>query len=247
MSFEGKTAIVTGATRGIGRAIALELARRGCNVAFNYAGRHDLARIVAAEIESLGSRGLAFNVNVQDLEGVKDMARKVKGNFGGIDYLVNNAGSLRDRALYLQTEEDWNEVVGTNLTGVFNFTRAVIADMMKRESGRIICMTSVSGLRGVVGQTNYSAAKAGVIGLVHSLAKEVAPFSITVNAIAPGFIRTDMTETLPDQKKNAMLSLIPMKRFGLADEVAELACFLLSDQARYITGQVIAVDGGASI
>jgi 3-oxoacyl-[acyl-carrier protein] reductase len=247
MSFEGKTAIVTGATRGIGRAIALELARRGCHVAFNYAVSHDLARMVASDIESLGSRALAFNVNVQDAGGVKEMVRRVKESFGGIDYLINNAGSLRDRALYLQTEEDWSEVIGTNLTGVFNFTRAVIADMMKRESGRIICLTSVSALRGVAGQTNYSAAKAGVIGLVHSLAREVAPFGITVNAIAPGLIRTDMTETLMDQKKKAMLSLIPMKRLGLPEEVADLACFLLSDRARYITGQVIAVDGGASL
>jgi 3-oxoacyl-[acyl-carrier protein] reductase len=199
------------------------------------------------EIEDLGGRSLAFQVDVNNLTGAREMVKKVREAFGKVDFLINNAGALRDKAFYMQTEEDWAVVLDTNLTGVFNFTRAVITDMMKQASGRILCLTSVSGLRGVVGQTNYSAAKAGIIGFVRSLAKEVGPFGVTVNAIAPGFIETDMTETMPDERKNAMLSQIPLKRFGNVEEVAKLTCFLLSDDACYITGQVISIDGGISI
>lgn len=247
MSFEGKTAIVTGAARGIGRAIALELARRGCKVGFTYIASHQHALTLSADIEQLGGRSLSFQVDVRDLSGARKMVEQVKQAFGKVDFLINNAGVLRDKAFYKQDEEDWKTVLDTNLTGTFNYTRAVITDMMKKTSGRVICLTSVSGLRGVVGQANYSAAKSGIIGFVHSLAKEVGPFGVTVNAIAPGFIETDMVESVPEEKRQSMVTMIPMRRLGKAEEVAHLACFLLSDEACYITGQVIAIDGGVSV
>jgi 3-oxoacyl-[acyl-carrier protein] reductase len=247
MNFEGKTAVVTGATRGIGRAIALELARRGCSVGFNYISSQQQALTLSSEIEEMGGRSLSFQVDVCDLAGAKQMVEQVKKTFGKVDFLINNAGVLRDKAFYKQEEDDWKSVLDTNLTGTFNFTRSVITDMMKKTSGRVICLTSVSGLRGVVGQANYSAAKAGIIGFVHSLAKEVGPFGITVNAIAPGFIETDMIESVQEERKKSMITMIPLKRFGRAEEVAHLVCFLLSDEACYITGQVIAIDGGVSI
>ena len=247
MNFEGKTAIVTGATRGIGRAIALELARRGCCVGFNYIASQDQALTLSSEIEEMGARSLSFRVDVCDLAGAKHMVEQVKKAFGKVDFLINNAGVLRDKAFYKQEEDDWKSVLDTNLLGTFNFTRAVITDMMKKTSGRVVCLTSVSGLRGVVGQANYSAAKAGIIGFVHSLAKEVGPFGITVNAIAPGFIETDMVESVQEERKKSMVAIIPLKRFGRAEEVAHLVCFLLSDEACYITGQVVAIDGGVSI
>ena len=247
MSFEGKTAIVTGATRGIGRAIALELARKGCNIGFNYIASQQQALTLSAEIEQIGARSMPFQADVCDLPGAKKMIEQIKQAFGKVDFLINNAGVLRDKAFYKQEEEDWKTVLDTNLIGTFNFTRAVITDMMKKTSGRVICLTSVSGLRGVVGQTNYSAAKAGIIGFVHSLAREVGPFGITVNAIAPGFIDTDMIDSMEEERKKSMITMIPLKRFGKADEVAYLVGFLLSDEARYITGQVIAIDGGVSV
>lgn len=247
MSFDGKTAIVTGATRGIGRAIALGLARRGCNIGFNYIKNHQCARTLNDEIETLGGRSLSFQADVCDLSSARSMVEQVKKAFGKVDFLINNAGVLKDRAFYKQDESDWKSVLDTNLTGAFNFTRSVITDMMKKSSGRVICITSVSGLRGVIGQANYSAAKAGLIGFVHSLAKEVGPFGITVNAIAPGFIETDMVESIQEERRQSLLGTIPMRRFGKAEEVAGLACFLLSDEARYITGQVIAIDGGVSV
>jgi 3-oxoacyl-[acyl-carrier protein] reductase len=247
MSFEGKTVIVTGATRGIGRAIALELARKGCNVGFNYIASEQQALSLSAESESLGARCVAFQVDVCDLAGAKKMIEQVKQAFGKVDFLINNAGILRDKAFYKQEEEDWKTVLDTNLVGTFNFTRLVITDMMKKTSGRVICLTSVSGIRGVVGQTNYSAAKAGIIGFVHSLAKEVGPFGITVNAIAPGFIETDMIDSIQEERKKSMLTMVPLRRFGKAEEIAHLTSFLLSNEASYITGQVIAIDGGVSI
>lgn len=246
MSLAGKTAIVTGATRGIGRAIALELARRGCNVGFNYITSHQGAQTLNAEIETSGGRSMSFQADVCDLSEARKMVGQVKEAFGNVDFLINNAGVLRDKAFYKQDEEDWKTVLDVNLSGTFNFTRAVITDMMKKTSGRVICLTSVSGLRGVVGQANYSAAKAGVIGFVHSLAKEVGPFGITVNAIAPGFIETEMVDSV-QEKKQSLVTMIPLRRFGKAEEVAKLACFLLSDEACYITGQVIAIDGGVSV
>jgi 3-oxoacyl-[acyl-carrier protein] reductase len=190
---------------------------------------------------------LAFQVDVCDLAGAKKMIEQVKQAFGKVDFLINNAGILRDKAFYKQEEEDWKTVLDTNLVGTFNFTRLVITDMMKKTSGRVICLTSVSGIRGVVGQTNYSAAKAGIIGFVHSLAKEVGPFGITVNAIAPGFIETDMIDSIQEERKKSMLTMVPLRRFGKAEEIAHLTSFLLSNEASYITGQVIAIDGGVSI
>jgi 3-oxoacyl-[acyl-carrier protein] reductase len=246
MSFAGKTAIVTGATRGIGRAIALELARRGCNVGFNYIASHQGARALNDEMETLGGRSLSFQADVCDLAEARKMVQQVKEAFGNVDFLINNAGVTRDKAFYKQDEEDWQRVLEVNLSGTFNFTRAVITDMMKKTSGRVICLTSVSGLRGVVGQANYSAAKAGVIGFVHSLAKEVGPFGVTVNAIAPGFIETDMVEAVQEVNKS-LATTIPLRRLGKVEEVAKLVCFLLSDEASYITGQVIAIDGGVSV
>lgn len=247
MSFAGKTAIVTGATRGIGRAIALELAGKGCNIAFNYLTSQQQALSLSAEIEQLGARSIAFQVDVGDFPEAKKMTQQVKQTFGKVDFLINNAGILRDKAFYKQEEEDWKTVLETNLGGTFNFTRLVITDMMKKTSGRVICLTSVSGLRGVAGQTNYSAAKAGIIGFVHSLAREVGAFGITVNAIAPGYIETDMIDSIQEERKRSMVTMVPLRRFGKAEEVAYLTSFLLSDEASYITGQVIAIDGGVSV
>jgi 3-oxoacyl-[acyl-carrier protein] reductase len=247
MSFEGKTAIVTGAARGIGREIAVELARRGCRVGFNYRNSRRLADELESEIKGMGGKCLSAQVDVNDFAGAAAMVKKVKESFGPIDFLVHSAGVLRDKPLYAQTADDWAQVLGTNLTGVFNFTRPVIADMMKRGAGRIVCVASVSGLRGVAGQTNYSAAKSGIVGFVRSLAREVGSFGVTVNAVAPGFIETDMLGQLPEEKRKALLSAVPLGRFGRAAEVARLVGFLLSDDALYITGQVIAIDGGVSV
>jgi 3-oxoacyl-[acyl-carrier protein] reductase len=244
---EGKGIIVTGATRGIGRAIALECARRGANVAFNFVRSEAQAAELKTEIEALGVKGLAFQCDVGDLKAVREMVNAVKKEFSTIDGLVNNAGLTRDKVLVMMSEDDWNEVIRTNLTGAFNFVRAAAFIMMKAKRGSILNITSVSGQIGLPGQANYSASKAGLIGLTKSLAKEVGRLGVRANALALGFIETDMTAALPEENKKQALDMIPLGRFGKVEDVAPMAAFLLSDAASYITGAVINVDGGLAM
>ena len=242
-----KTAIVTGGTRGIGKAIVLELAKSGCNVAFNYSKSDDLANELVKEIEALGVKAVAKKADVADFESAKDMIKEVKDEFGQIDYLVNNAGITRDKLLALMKENDWDDVININLKSVYNFSKAVIMTMIKQKNGKILNITSVSGIAGVAGQTNYSASKAGMIGFTKALAKEVGKAKINVNAIACGFIETDMTSELPDEYKQKMTDMTALKRFGTTDDVAKAAKFLLSDDANYVTGQVLSLDGGLAL
>jgi len=244
---DGKGIIITGATRGIGRAIALECARRGANVAFNYVKSDQQAEEVRSEIEKSGVKGLAFKCDVGDLKSVREMVNSVKKEFGAIDGLVNNAGLTRDKVIVMMSEEDWAEVIRTNLTGPFNFVRAAVFMMMKAKRGSILNITSVSGLIGLPGQANYSAAKAGVIGLTKSLAKEVGRLGVRVNALALGFIETDMTAALPEANRTQALGMIPLGRFGTVEDVAPLSAFLLSDASSYVTGAVINLDGGLAM
>ena len=242
-----KTAIVTGGTRGIGKAIVLELAKSGCNVAFNYSKSDDLANELVKEIEALGVKAMAKKADVSDFESAKDMIKEVKDEFGQIDYLVNNAGITRDKLLAMMKEDDWDDVININLKSVYNFSKAVIMTMIKQKSGNILNITSVSGIAGVAGQANYSASKAGMIGFTKALAKEVGKAKINVNAIACGFIETDMTSELPEEYKQKMIDMTALKRFGTTNDVAKTARFLLSDDAKYITGQVLSIDGGLAL
>ena len=247
MSLTGKTAIVTGGSRGIGRAVCLELARRGCNIVLSFAGNTAAADQTVSACQALGVQALAVQGNVADADAVKALFDAALEKFGAIDILVNNAGITRDNLLMLLKEEDFDAVVDTNLKGAFLCMKAAVRPMMKQRRGRIISLSSVVGLRGNAGQVNYAASKAGVIGMTKSLAKELAGRNITVNAVAPGFIATDMTAVLPDKAKEAILSSIPMARLGAAEDVASAVAFLASDEAGYITGQVLAVDGGMSM
>ena len=236
---EGKTALVTGASRGIGRAIALQLAAEGAKVAINFAGNTAKAEEVKAEIESKGIEALLVQANVADSEAVDEMVKKVADTWGKIDILVNNAGITRDGLLMRMKDADFDDVISTNLKGVYNCTKAVSKLMIKQRSGRIVNMASIVGITGNAGQTNYAAAKAGIIGFSKSAAKEFAARGITVNVVAPGFIETDMTAVLSDNLKEA--------RIGKPEDIAQAVKFLVSDEAAYITGQVLRVDGGMSM
>ena len=244
MLLDGKTALVTGASRGIGRAIALCLAAEGARVAINYAGNVKAAEEVKAAIEAAGGTAILCQADIADSAAVEAMVANVVKEFGTIDILVNNAGITRDTLLMRMKDEDFAKVLDTNLKGVFYCTKAVSKLMMKKRSGRIVNMASVVGLVGNAGQTNYAAAKAGVIGFSKSAARELASRGITVNVVAPGFIGTDMTAGLPESVKEKMLTDIPLGRMGEPEDVASAVLFLASDQASYITGQVVNVDGG---
>lgn len=247
MNFKGKTAIVTGAARGIGRAISLELGRCGCKIAFNYVNSEEKAQQLVEELKAIGCRVYSLKASVSDFDSANAMVQEVKERFGTVDYLVNNAGIIRDKLILRMSESDWDDVINTNLKGAFSFSKAVAPLMVKARSGSILNVASVSGITGSAGQVNYSASKAGMIGLTKSLARELAGRSVTVNALALGFVDTEMTGAMPADYRSQLLNAIPLGRFGTVDEIARIAAFMLSDDARYITGQVLQIDGGLAM
>ena len=239
-----RIAIVTGGSRGIGRAVALELARRGAAVMVNYRSNAQAAAEVVAAIEAEGGTARAMQADVSDYAQAESLIKETIAAFGGLHILVNNAGTTRDMVIMMMSEDDWDSVIRTNLKSAFNCSKAAVKHMMRKRYGRIINMSSVAGIAGNAGQTNYSASKAGLIGFTKALAREVAARNITVNAVAPGFIPTDLTESIPENLKEASLEAIPLKRWGTPEEVAYATAFLASDEAAYITGHVLSVDGG---
>ena len=237
-----KTAIVTGGTRGIGKAIVLELAKNGCNVAFNYSKSDDLANELVKEIEALGVKAIAKKADVADFESAKEMIKEVKDEFGQIDYLVNNAGITRDKLLAMMKEDDWDDVININLKSVYNFSKAVIMTMIKQKNGKILNITSVSGIAGVAGQTNYSAAKAGVASATVVWAKELARYGIRVAGVAPGFIETEMVASMKPEALEKMTSGIPLRRMGKPAEIAHSVAYIFEND--YYTGRILELDGG---
>lgn len=243
----GKVAFVTGASRGIGRAVALRLAQDGAKVALNFSSNIAKAEEVKAAIESSGGVAMLVQGDVSSLAVVTELIKKVVDEWGRLDILINNAGITRDNLLLKMSEDDFDKVIATNLKGVFNCTKAVTKLMMKQRSGRIVNMSSVVGLKGNISQTNYAAAKAGIIGFTKSAARELASRGVTVNAVAPGFINTDMTAALSEKVKEVMMQEIPAGRMGTPEDVANAVAFLVSDEAAYITGQILSVDGGMAM
>ena len=244
---QGKTALVTGASRGIGRSIALELARQGADVALVYAGNEEKAQATKAEVEALGVKANTYRCNVADFDATKELVARVIEEMGGIDILVNNAGIVRDGLVLSMKEVDFDQVIDVNLKGAFNMIKHTYSHFMRKRKGRIINITSVIGLSGNAGQANYASAKAGLIGLTKSVAKELAGRGVTCNAIAPGYIATDMTDALSDKVKETMEAAIPMKKAGAPEDIAYTAAFLASDGARYITGEVIRGEWGLAM
>jgi 3-oxoacyl-[acyl-carrier protein] reductase len=244
IDLQGKVALVTGASRGIGRAIAIRLAELGANVVVNYFKSADAANQVVDEIKSKGGNAIAVQGDVSKFVEAGNVVKATTDAFGRLDILVNNAGTTRDNLLALMKEQDFDYIIENDLKSVFNCSKAALRQMMKQKYGRVVNITSVSGVMGNPGQTNYSAAKAGVIGFTKAMAKEYAPKNIAVNAVAAGYIPTDLTNALPQDVKDNIVKFIPMQRFGTVEEVADVVAFLASDRASYITGQTIAVDGG---
>jgi 3-oxoacyl-[acyl-carrier protein] reductase len=247
MELKGKVAMVTGASRGIGREIALRLAREGANISFNYLKAREAAESLEKEIKGLGRKVMSSQCDIRDLEAVKKWCEETRQRFGRLDILINNAGIIRDKALMLMEKSDWQEVVDTNLSGMFNASRAAIVTFLKQKSGDIVNISSVSGIIGTSRQTNYAATKAGMIGFTKSLAREVAAYNIRVNAVAPGYIHTELVDNLKEDYKEQLLKTIPLGKFGTGQDVAGAVMFLLSSRGSYLTGQVIVVDGGLAM
>ena len=244
MSLDGKTAVVTGASRGLGRAIALKLAADGARVVVNFARDAEGAQATLEALQAAGAEGCLHQADVSDFKAAEALIKSTADSFGGVDILVNNAGTTRDMVIMMMPEADWDVVIQTNLKSAFNCSKAAVRSMMRKRAGRIINITSVAGIAGHAGQTNYSASKAGLIGFTRALAREVAPRNITVNAVAPGFVPTALTNGLPADLKDASLKAIPLGRWGTPEDVAYAVAFLASNEAGYITGQVLSVDGG---